>query len=80
VMFVAEDILDGRVQCTLGGEYQRAESDLATWFSTAWGEKTPPIEPPTGYQAPVLRWLHGLDARLTQLDDRLVVDLTLDVQ
>ena len=80
VMFVAEDILDGRVQCTLGGEYQRAESDLATWFSTAWGEKTPPIELPTGYQAPVLRWLHGLDARLTQLDDRLVVDLTLDVQ
>ena len=79
-MLIAEEILDAKIQCTLGGEYQTLPGDRSGWVSTAWGEENPPEDPPEGYEAPVLRWLYGLEARLTQLDDRLVVDLTLDVE
>jgi len=77
---VAEEILDAKIQCALGGEYQTSYRDVTTWVSSAWGQQTPPEEHPDSYQAPILRWLHGLDARVTQLDDRLVVDLSLDLE
>lgn len=75
----AEKILGGTVQCTLGGQYQGiTESD---WASTAWGDglNQPAPLPPIGYQAPILQWFRGLDAKVTQYPNRLVADAVIDV-
>ena len=75
-----EEILDARVQCTLGGDYEQISDDPPIWRSTAWNAQQPPEESPDNYQAPILRWFHGVEARLTQLDERIIVDLYLDLQ
>lgn len=77
---VARMILDAKLQCTLGGEYQISPEDSSTWVSSVWGGERPPEDVPNNYQAPFLRWFHGVNARVTQLDQRLVVDLTLNLQ
>lgn len=79
-MRVAEEVLDGKIQCTLGGEYQLSSSDPAVWISSAWNGEEAPNDIPGQYQAPVLRWFHGVKAWLTQLNERLVVDFTLDLE
>ena len=78
-LYVAEEILDGKIQCTLGGEYQLTVDSEKVWTSTAWDDRTPPEEAPENYQTPILRWFHGAQARLTQLDDRLIADIILDL-
>lgn len=75
-----EEILDAKVQCTLGGDYEQISDDPPIWRSTAWNAQQPPEESPDNYQAPILRWFHGVEARLTQLDERIIVDLNLDLQ
>jgi hypothetical protein len=77
---VARMILDAKLQCTLGGEYQISPEDSSTWVSSVWGGERPPKKVPNDYQAPFLRWFHGVNARVTQLDQRLIVDLTLNLQ
>ena len=75
----AERILGGTVQCTLGGQYQAiTESD---WASTAWGngQDQPSSFPPIDYQAPILQWFRGLDAKVTQYPNRLIADAVIDV-
>lgn len=75
----AAKILGGSVQCTLGGQYQAiTESE---WASTAWGDglNQPASFPPAGYQAPILQWFRGLDAKVTQYPNRLVADAVIDV-
>ncbi|MCH1496400.1 MAG: hypothetical protein L7U72_14340, partial [Rubripirellula sp.] len=76
-MRVAEEVLDGKIQCTLGGEYHLSSLDPAVWISSAWNAEEAPDDVPVQYQAPVLRWFHGVKASLTQLNERLVVDFTL---
>ena len=68
------------MQCTLGGDYRTTATDPAVWISSAWNAEEAPLEVPDEYQAPVLRWFHGVESRLTQLDDRLVVDFTLELE
>ena len=75
---VAEQILGGRLQCSLGGEYQYLP-ELGRWTSTAWGGESPPVIAPTDYVAPAMKWFRGADAAVTQYADRVVADVTIDV-
>jgi hypothetical protein len=89
---VAERLLDAKLQCTLGGQYQLSER---LWESTAWPEKltlAPGAEPssigfdtlhtipPEGYQTSWLEWFRGASLHLTQLPERLVVVGHLDME
>ena len=51
---VARMILDAKLQCTLGGEYQISPEDSSTWVSSVWGGERPPEDVPNNYQAPFL--------------------------
>jgi len=89
---VAERLLDAKLQCTLGGQYQLSER---LWESTVWPEKfalAPGAEPssigfdtlhtipPEGYQTSWLEWFRGASLHLTQLPERLVVVGHLDME
>ncbi len=78
----AEHLLDAKLVCPLGGEYQLAQRDgsIALWQSTRWLAAIDPAEPPDPYQPLVLDWFRGLDAQLTKSDGRLVVHAELDMQ
>jgi hypothetical protein len=71
------EILGGRVQCPLGGEY-RYDQASRRWSSTAWGEAEPPVSPPVGYVPPPLRWFAGGQASLLQESNRLSIDAMID--
>jgi hypothetical protein len=77
----AEHLLDAKLVCPLGGEYQLAESpgSIGLWQSTRWSaaDSTEPREP---YSPLLLEWFRGLDARMTKSDGRLVVHAELDMQ
>ncbi len=79
VLEAAEQILSAQMQCTLGGTYQPSTISSGRWISTAWGGETPPATPPAGYVAPLMAWLRGADASLTQYDDRVVADAVIEV-
>lgn len=76
---VAQSILGGAVQCTLGGTYQY-DAARGAWFSDAWGTDArgqdfqPPAVMPPGYQAPILTWFRGASFEITQSENRLVAD------
>jgi hypothetical protein len=79
----AERLLDVKLLCGLGGEYETAEGEdgRVAWRSTAW-----PEEPgaawtmPEDYRAPLLTWFRGLDGRLKLDGDRLVMHLELEME
>jgi hypothetical protein len=88
----AEELLDAKLQCTLGGEYQFVDG---RWITTAWPisiQLAPNVQPssigfdslhtvaPEGYQAPWLQWFRGAQLHLTQLPERLVVIGELDME
>jgi hypothetical protein len=79
VLEAAEQILAAQMQCTLGGTYQPSTVSPGRWVSTAWGGETPPATAPAGYVAPLMEWLRGADASLTQYDDRVVTDAVIEV-
>ncbi len=83
---VAERILDVRLQCPLGGQYELksyGKSDERRWVSTAWdsaihaGELLLPAE---GYVAPWIKWFRGGKFHLTQLPNHLAVVGTVDLE
>lgn len=87
---VAEELLDGRLVCTLGGEYQCQEigNGWGTWSST-WGDdsnhkgpNSDVSEPASGskYEAPLLNWFRGLDSTVLKEPDRLIVHAELAMQ
>ncbi len=79
----AQWLLAGQLVCPLGGEYERVETARGPqWVSSQWDPTTaaPPANAPADYKAPVLQWFRGLDANLTQFEDRLVVDAVIDTQ
>ncbi len=77
----AEQVLNARLQCPLGGHYLATEEGGAVqWVSTAWGSDVPSLLPPEDYLAPLLTWFRGLQANLTQYPDRAVVDATIDTE
>lgn len=74
----ARQILGANLQCTLGGEFRYSETS-GRWVSSAWhGERAPPVAPPD-YVAPAMKWFRGLNAAVTQYDDRLVADAMIDI-
>ncbi|MEI8213114.1 MAG: hypothetical protein WCI02_13275 [Planctomycetota bacterium] len=88
----AERLLDAKLQCTLGGEYQ---IDNNHWTSTAWPRSIAlapgahaskvgfdPLHSvaPEGYQAPWLQWFRGAQLHLTQTPERLIVVGYLDME
>lgn len=74
---VAEDMLDARLRCTLGGKYELAEVQGGeTWQSSAVAGSAPP----TDYQAPLLAWFRGLDASLIKTNDHVLAHVEIDMQ
>ncbi len=78
---VAEQLLDTKLVCTLGGEYKLNQQPgrVALWQSSHWPD------PVTGasaaeYRAPLLDWFRGMQAELTMYQDRVVVHAVLDMQ
>lgn len=77
----SERLLDAKLVCTLGGEYEivRSRSGGEYWVSTAWPGSLN-YQLPRDYVAPLLVWFRGLDAGLTKLPDQLVAHIELDMQ
>ena len=77
---VTEHLLDAKLVCALGGEYEIAtQGDSQRWRSTAW-----PVAYdytlPADYVTPPLDWFRGLEGRLTKYPDRLVIHGHVDMQ
>ena len=90
---VAGQLLGGRLQDPLGGQYVLANAGGAEvssrWISDAslnldrslpLGQVVGGPETPPGYVAPILSWFRGGQAELTQYPDRLVTDVVIDVE
>jgi hypothetical protein len=78
----AESLLDAKLVCPLGGEYQLVE-DLngggKSWQSTAWARRNSTAIP-EDFVAPLLKWFRGLDAHLTRTDGQIMTRIELDMQ
>jgi len=89
---IAQRLLDAKLQCTLGGEYELQEG---LWQSTRWpddlllapgahpssvGFDTLHTVPPKGYRTGWLEWFRGGNLHLTQLPERLVVVGHIDME
>jgi hypothetical protein len=79
---VAEQLLDAKLVCPLGGEYNLVEDldgGLRTWRSTAWARPSSTTVP-DDFEAPLLKWFRGLDAHLTKAGDSVMTRIELDMQ
>jgi hypothetical protein len=72
----AERILDAKLVCPLGGEYQlqSTRAGLQKWTSTAFPR------PAAEYPAPLLNWLRGAEARLAREDGQLMLYAEFSMQ
>jgi hypothetical protein len=78
----AEDLIDGRLVCPLGGEYKLVEElngGARLWESTAWANRNLAAVP-DDFEAPLLKWFHGLDAHLNKAGDQLVARIEIDME
>lgn len=77
---VAENLLDAKLVCTLGGEYELVEhpGKLARWQSTKWPVAGDVL--PDDYVAPLLGWFRGLESSLVKYEDRLILHTSVDMQ
>ncbi|MCR9291535.1 MAG: hypothetical protein NXI32_02370 [bacterium] len=89
----AERLLDVKLQCPIGGEYQLAQvssqnsQPIGWWISSAWEsananpESLQPL-PPADYTAPWIEWFRGGKMHLTQGTQSLslVGELSLEMQ
>jgi hypothetical protein len=77
----AERLIGGRLVCPLGGTYELAPiGERQRWRSSAWGRLGGLGKSPEDYTPPLLKWFRGLDARLMQSNDRLVLHGSLEIQ
>lgn len=80
---LAEQLLDGKLICPLGGTYRLGNDADRTpaWTTTALTDAASarPVPPPN-YQAPPINWLRGLNLRAELLSDRLNLHATVDMQ
>lgn len=83
----AEQLLDAKLQCSLGGQYSLDEDEV--WVSNAWPKRIELVPnkksstslgfdpahslPPEKYVAPWMEWFRGAKIHLTQLPERLVL-------
>jgi hypothetical protein len=78
----AETLLDAKLVCPLGGEYQLVEDlngGLKNWESTAWARRDSAAIP-EDFEAPLLKWFRGLDAHLAKAADQISTRVELDMQ
>lgn len=77
----AEKLLDAKLVCTLGGEYEiaRGRGGGEYWVSTA-APSSLNYRLPKDYVAPLLVWFRGLDAGVVKLPDQLVAHVEFDMQ
>lgn len=86
----AQQLLDVRLQCPLGGEFRfeplpgNAGRSGGWWVSSAWRESVlmpnGKVGPPQQYSAPWLNWFRGGNLHLTQLPERVAVVGTIDLE
>jgi hypothetical protein len=78
---VAEQMLDVKLVCSLGGEYQLCETKEGrkVWCSSAWPNFLNPVLP-DDYVAPVLGWFRGLELEITQAETEFAVYGYIDLQ
>lgn len=77
-----EGLLDGKLVCPLGGEYQLVEDlngGLKSWQSTAWAKRNA-SSVPEDFEAPLLKWFRGVDGHLTMAGDQITTRVELDMQ
>lgn len=82
---IAERLLDVRLQCPLGGQFEfEPRLDLTgLWRSTAWNGRMVPTSStvaPEDYAAPWIRWFRGGKIHVTQLTQRVAVVGTIDLE
>jgi hypothetical protein len=79
---LAEDLLDAKLHCSLGGEYQLMEEigGPQVWESSAWAKRGDLSKVPEDFEAPILKWFHGLDAHLLKGGDQISVHAELDME
>lgn len=77
----AEKLLDAKLVCTLGGEYEiaRGRGGGEYWISTAAPSSLNYRLPPD-YVAPLLVWFRGLDAGVVKTPNQLVAHVEFDMQ
>jgi len=77
----AERLLDAKLVCSVGGEYQldRRPGSAGLWKSTHWPDSDTG-RMPDQYLARLLEWFRGMDAELTMYDDQMVLHTVLDMQ
>lgn len=79
---VTEELLDAKLICPLGGEYQLVEDlngGLKSWQSTAWANRNAATVP-EDFQTPLLKWFRGLDGHLAKYGDQITARVELDMQ
>ncbi len=78
---VAEQMLDVKLVCSLGGEYALCETKAGrkVWCSTEWPNFLNP-ELPADYVAPVMGWFHGLQVEVTQGETQFAVHGYFDIE
>ena len=78
---VAEQMLDVKLVCSLGGEYVLKETlgGRKVWCSTAWPNFLNPVVP-ADYVAPVLGWFRGAEVEVTQAATQFAVHGFVDVK
>ncbi|MFN5770364.1 MAG: hypothetical protein ACK5ZC_14905 [Pirellulaceae bacterium] len=72
---VAESLLDAKLRCPLGGQYELASvGGMQRWTSTqASSNAVDHKVAPDSYQAPWTQWFGGAQVHLTQLPDQLIL-------
>jgi len=78
---VAEELLDAKLLCSLGGEYEfkRYANGVEQWRSSkAPGSANYVL--PADYKAPLLVWFRGLQSTVIRHQDKLSVHAELDLQ
>ncbi len=78
---VAEQMLDVKLVCSLGGKYQLCptKEGRMVWCSSAWPNFLNPVLPPD-YQAPVLGWFRGLELEISQAETEFQAYGYIDLQ
>lgn len=78
---MAEEFLDVKLVCSLGGDYELLESDQGRllWRSSKWPSFENP-HLPDDYQAPPMKWFRGLSADVYMVGGQFVVHSMLDVE
>ena len=80
---LAESLLDVQLICALGGKYQTWTSPAGGtyWRSTAWPDAAAAdASQADAFTMPLMTWLRGADARLTQQDQRLILDAQFEIE